>query len=345
MQSFTSLKTLKKSDRVAIISPSDALSEFFPWVYELGIKRIKENFGLEIVEYPTTHKQGSELKDRARDAMNAFADRDVKAIITTIGGNDQIQLLKYLDPEVIKANPKPFFGYSDNTHIVNYLWKLGIPSYYGGCVLTQFAMQGEMDSFTEDYLRWAMFDGGPRELSASTKFNEIGLDWSDKSTLNSRREYMHHDGWQWDGSQDASGVLWGGCVESLIAQVSARVFLPTDEQIEGCVLMIETAEDIPEHWIIEYLLVGLGERGWLSKFNGIFVGRPKAWEFNKQLSTEERDKYREKQRETIISTVRKYNSDIPIVQNMDFGHTDPQIVMPAGRLVTINSSEKKVSIS
>ena len=344
MRDFINIGPIKKGDLVAIVSPSNALSEFFPWVHELGISRIKNEFGLKTKEYPTTRKNGSALKDRANDLMEAFSDKNVKAIFTTIGGTDQIQLLKYLDPKIIKTNPKPFFGFSDNTHIINYLWKLGIPSYYGGCVLTQFAMQGQMDLLTVDYLKWALFDCSPRKMTISSEFNEVGLDWSDKSTLNSRRAYSTHEGWQWDGSQNANGVLWGGCVESLIAQVSASVFLPSDAEIDGCVLLLETAEDIPDHWIIEYLLVGLGERGWLSKLSGVLVGRPKAWEFNKQLSVEERGEYRKKQQQTVINTIRKYNREIPIVQNMDFGHTDPQIIMPIGRTVKITPAEKSISI-
>ena len=31
-------------------------------------------------------------------------------------GDDQIKVLPFLDFDVIAANPKPFFGYSDNTN-------------------------------------------------------------------------------------------------------------------------------------------------------------------------------------------------------------------------------------
>lgn len=64
--------------------------------------------------------------------MGTFTDPANKAVFTSIGGEDQIKLIKYLDADIIRVNPKPFIGYSDNTHIYNFLWRLGIPSYYGG---------------------------------------------------------------------------------------------------------------------------------------------------------------------------------------------------------------------
>jgi muramoyltetrapeptide carboxypeptidase LdcA involved in peptidoglycan recycling len=37
-------------------------------------------------------------------------------------------------------------------------------------------------------------------------------------------------------------------------------------------------------------------------------------------------------------------ADMPVVANMDFGHTSPQMVVPIGCLATIDPSAKRVSI-
>ena len=139
--------------------------------------------------------------------------------------------------------------------------------------------------------------------------------------------------------------MWGGCVESLIVQSSTAKYLPKDEDIDGAILVLETAEDIPEHWIIEYLLTGFGERGWFDKFQAVLVGRPKAWEFDKQNNAEQKVEYRKEQRKTVVDVVRQYNKDIPIVQNVDFGHTEPQVALPLGRKVRVLSAEKKVVLT
>lgn len=345
MKRFITLPKLQKGDTVALISPSNGLPEIFPWVHELGVDRIENEFGLVTKEYPTTRKMGASLEDRARDVMAAFADTDVKAVIATIGGEDQVQLIKYLDQSIIKQNPKPFFGYSDNTHIHNLLWVLGIPSFYGGGVMNQFAMNVAMHDMTKESLRKALFESGVVEIKTSETYNDIGIDWSDKTSLSRARTMEPNDGWVWDGKQDAHGVLWGGCVESLIVQSTANKYLPGDQDMNGVVLIMETAEDIPEHWIIEYLLIGFGERGWFDKFQAILVGRPKAWEFDKQNDTATKTAYRKQQRDSVLKIVRQYNKSIPVVQNLDFGHTDPQICMPLGREVRIDSKNQKIFLS
>ena len=97
--------------------------------------------------------------------------------------------------------------------------------------------------------------------------------------------------------------------------------------------------------VIEYILTGFGERGWLDKFQAVLVGRPKAWEFDKQNSTVQKAEYRKQQMETVIKTMRRYNNKIPIIQNLDFGHTDPQVALPNGGMVRISSNEKKIYLS
>ncbi len=345
MKQFITLPKLSQGDQVAVISPSAGLPELFPWVQDLGLERIKSELGLTPIEYPTTRQMGSSLEDRARDVMAAFSDPSNKAVFASIGGSDQIKLIKHLDPQVFLDNPKPFFGYSDNTHLHNFLWNLGIPSYYGGGVMTQFGMNVKMHDITLNSIRHALFDSGEYELEVTNEYNDEGLDWSIKENLAKPRKMEPNDGLIWDGNNDAEGILWGGCVESLIVQSSAEKYLPEDEDIDGTVLFLETAEDIPEHWIIEYLLMGFGERGWFDRFKAVLVGRPKAWERDKQNSTDQKAAYRKDQRETVIKTIRQYNSTIPIVQNVDFGHTDPQVSLPMGNRIRLFSHDEKVYLT
>jgi len=207
MKNFVKLNKLQKGDQVAVISPSNGLPEIFPHPFELGLSRLKDEFGLVPKEYPTTRIMGAPLKDRARDVMDAFADPENKAVFTSIGGEDQIQLIKHLDPQVFLGNPKPFFGYSDNTHIHNLLWNLGIPSYYGCAVMTNLGMNVEMFPMTVDSLNNALFVGGEYEVVASEEYNDIGLDWSDKSNLDKPRFMEKNDGLHWDGDGVAVSSL------------------------------------------------------------------------------------------------------------------------------------------
>jgi len=272
--------------------------------------------------------------------MAAFADPKNKAVLTSIGGDDQIKILKYLDPDVLRSNPKPFFGYSDNTHLHNFLWCLGIPSYYGASILTQFAMQGSMHELTVKFVNHALFDTGEYELEVADEYNDEGFDWGDKANLAKSRKLEPNDGLFWDNPADVDGILWGGCLETLIAESAAARYLPNESELDGTILFLETAEDIPDPWIVQDLLTGFGERGWFDRFKAILVGRPKAWEFDKPQSPEEKAAYRHTQRETVVRVVREYNPVIPIVQNLDFGHTDPQIVLPMGGTARLTSDRR-----
>lgn len=340
---FTELPRLKIGDKVAIVSPSFAAPGKWPHVYELGLKRVREVFGLEPVEYPATKKIGASKEERATDLIDAFEDKEIKAVIASLGGDDQVTYIKNLPKDPFTNNPKPFFGYSDNTHFINHLWLCGVPSFYGGSLFTEFAMQNEMDPYTVKYLNYALFSSETVQLDACDVFNDIGLNWSDPSLLNKKRRYQANEGWIWDGTVDGDGITWGGCVESIDELLRHGIPIPTLDEFEDIVLFAETSEEIPSSDYVSRVFRGLGERGILERVKGLLVGRPKAWEFDKQNSDEEKEEYKKQQREAIINIVRVYNKEIPIVQNLDIGHTAPQICLPVGKRVRIDSENKSIS--
>jgi len=83
-------KKLKKGDKVAVLSPSFAVPAIFPKVFELGLQRIRNELGLEPVEYPTTRKLNASVEERTRDIIDTFSDPEIKAVIASIGGDDQV---------------------------------------------------------------------------------------------------------------------------------------------------------------------------------------------------------------------------------------------------------------
>lgn len=338
------LQKLQKGDKVAVLSPSFAAPAIFPKVFELGLQRIRNELGLEPVEYPTTRQLNASTEERARDIVAAFSDPEIKAVIASIGGDDQVTYIHKMSPEVFIKNPKLFLGYSDNSHLCNFLFQHGIPSYYGACVMTQFAMQGEMDEYTVENIRHALFDSGEYEISSSEEYNEIGLNWKDEKLLATRRAYEKNTGWIWDAPVDSKGVLWGGCLESIDDMLRNNTPIPSLKEFGNIILMLETSEEIPSHGYVQRVIRALGERGILQEVQGIFVGRPKAWEFDKQFTKEERTTYTNEQQKTILETVRTYNKNIPVVQNMNFGHTDPQIPMPYGGKVRVDSNKKRIFV-
>lgn len=344
MKKFIKLTKLEKGDKVAILSPSFAAPGKWPDVYELALKRLVDIFGIVPVEFPTTKKIGASKEERSADFINAFTDKNIKGIITTLGGNDQVTYIKNLPAEPFVSNPKPFFGFSDNTNFANFLWNNGIPSFYGGALFTQFAMQGKMDDYTINYLKKAFFENGEFEIVPSKIYNDIGLSWDDSENLKKNREYEPNDGWTWDGLENVQGITWGGCLESIDEILRHGIQNPSLEDFNDVILFLETSEEIPSHEYVSRVYRALGERGILGRVKAVLVGRPKAWEFNKPNTAIQKKEYKEKQRETILNIVRQYNKIAPIIQNMDFGHTDPQIPFPYGGKIRIGSESKKIFV-
>ena len=341
---FQRLPKLNAGDKVAIVSPSLAAPGIWPHVYELGVTRLREVFGLEAETFPATAKVGASAEERGRDLIDAFERSDIKAVITSLGGDDQITYAHRLPPEPFSRNPKPFFGYSDNTNFANFLWLQGVPSYYGGALFTEFAMHGSMDSYTVTYLKAALFEEATMPLQASDHFNDIGLNWNEASLLSERRRYQPNEGWYWDGSGSVSGITWGGCLESVDELFRHGVPIPSLEQFTEVVLLLETSEELPSADYVRRVLRAFGERGILERVRGLLVGRPKGWEFDRQNTDEEKAAYKAAQREAVLDMVRRYHRTLPVVQNVDFGHTAPQICMPYGGRLMLDTDSREITV-
>jgi muramoyltetrapeptide carboxypeptidase LdcA involved in peptidoglycan recycling len=341
MSDFITPPSLEPTDKVGIVSPASGLADLYPHVYELGLDRLESVFDLEPVEFPTATKSDTYLsdhpKERAEDIEKVFRDPEIRGVIATIGGNDQIRILKHLNGDVLRDNPTRFYGISDNTNLAHYLWNQGIVSFYGGNLLTEFAVPGSLPEYLEASLRSALFDESIGSIQAAPEFTDEDLDWNNPENLDKHPEMESNPGWVWRGGEDAvEGRTWGGSLEITYLQAAAGRYLPSSEALNGAVLLLETSEELPSSAVVQRMLLGLGERGFLSQFDGFLIGRVKARSRSTDRTKEEREEYREQQRETITDIITDYNSTAPIVLNVDFGHTNPVVPVPLGGMVSID---------
>ncbi|WP_406370933.1 LD-carboxypeptidase [Streptomyces sp. NBC_00647] len=334
-------------DRVAVISPSSGLPGLFPLPYELGLERLRKEFGLEPVEYPTTRKMGSTPRERADDLHAAFADPTVKAVIASIGGDDQITVLPLLDTELIRANPKPFFGYSDNTNFLVHLWNAGIVGYHGATVMCEFGRPGSMDPLTAESLRAALFTSGPYELRPADRFRQVDAPWEEPESFVSEPRTEPGAGWTWlRPDRVVEGRSWGGNIEILSWLLMADREIARDPSAyDGHVLFLETSEDMPGADEVYWILRSMGERGLLRHFPALLMGRPKAWSFEQPLDPEARARYARDQREAVLRTIDIYAPDMMVVFDVDLGHTDPQIVIPYGGLIRVDGPARRITVT
>ncbi len=333
-------------DRVAVVSPSAGIPQLFPELHEQGLRRLHDELGLVAVEYPTTRQMGASGADRARDLHAAFADPSIKAVLATIGGEDQITVIPHLDGEVFRANPKPFFGYSDNTNLLHFLWRQGIVSYHGGSTLVHLARGGRTHPDTMASLRSALFHSGWFDLTAPLAFSDEAISWSDPAALTTEPVARRAEGgWSWyRPDRVIEAPTWGGNLEIVGWLLMADRAVPSPDEVDGHVLLLETSEEMPSDTEVFRTLRNMGERGLLGRFSALLMGRAKAWElFTRHTTLQERQVYAAEQREAVSRAMATYNPGATIVFDVDFGHTDPQLIVPYGGIVRIDGPGRTIS--
>lgn len=334
-------------DRVAVLSPSSGLPGLLPLPCELGLRRLREEYGLEPVEYPATRTMGSTPRQRADDLHAAFADPDIKAVFTSIGGDDQITVVPLLDRELFRANPKPFFGMSDNTNLLAFLRENGIVGFHGASVMAELGRPGAMHPQTAESLRAALFIPGEYELRPAGRWRDTDRDWADPATFDVEPETRPGTGWSWrNADRVIEGRTWGGCLEILGWMLMAGRGVARDlSEYDGGVLFLETSEEMPSGEEVFRILRNMGERGLLGRFSALLMGRPKTWFFDRPRTPEEGEVYATEQREAVTRAMRAYAPEALVVFDVDLGHTDPQLVIPYGGLVRVDGPARRITVT
>jgi muramoyltetrapeptide carboxypeptidase LdcA involved in peptidoglycan recycling len=334
---------LSAGDRVAVVSPSFAAPGKWPAVHELAMERLGQDFGLVPVEYPTTRQLGSSPKDRAADLMAAFADPAIKAVLATIGGDDQLTVLPFLDHAIVSENPKAFVGYSDNTNLLNWLWSQGIVGYHGGSTMVHLGRGGGLHPVSAGSLRAALITGGDLDLCPVDTFSEDEISWDDPKSLERAPPAQPSPGWYWhQPNAVVTAPTWGGNLEILHWNLAANRWIRPVEDYKGCILLLETSEEMPSDEEVFRTLRNAGERGLLSQFPVVLVGSPKASSLEHHAAPDEREQYRARQRSAILRALDCYNPNAMAVFGLDFGHTDPQWILPYGGTMTVDGPARRI---
>ena len=340
MRKLTKPQKLFKGDKVATISLSWGGAGEFVHRYQQGKRQLQETFNLAVVETTNALKSAEYIyrnpKARADDLMEAFSDKSIKAIISNIGGDDSIRILPYLDLKIIEQNPKIFLGFSDTTisHIA--CFKAGLTSFYGTSLLIGFAETGGMHQYQIDDIYRNLFSSNPiGQIYQNSQgwTNEI-LEWGNADLQNTKRSLNQNTGWNFLlGETIQQGELLGGCLD-VLEFLKGTDFGIAASEWQDKIMFFETSEVMlpPENF--KWIIRNYAAQGIFEKLKGIIVGRPYD------------NKYTEEYNKILLQVIRNEQGieSLPIITEMDFGHTCPTFTIPYGVNAEINCVNKTFSI-
>lgn len=315
---------LKIKDEIRIIAPSRSMKILGEELKNIANDRfkglgLKLSFGKYINE--TDEFNSSSIESRIQDFHNAFTDKNVKGIITVIGGFNSNQLLKYINWDLIKNNPKIFLGYSDITVLNNAIFtKTGLITYSGPHYST-FGQKLYFD-YTMEYFQKCLMEEKPFEVKISNS-------WSDDQWYldQNKRNLINNSGYIVINEGESKGTILGAnlCTFNLL---QGTEYFP---DLTDSILFLEDDYETVPHTFDRDLqsLINLSD---FKKVKGLVIGRfQKASKITDDLLIK------------IIKTKKELNN-IPVIINVDFGHTDPKITFPVGGEVKIIAKKKLISI-
>jgi len=315
---------LQKGDKIKIIAPARSLSILSEEIKNIANKRFADlglelSFGKHIEEKDDF--ASTTIESRLEDLHDAFSDTSIKGIITVIGGFNSNQLLKYIDWDIVSKNPKVFCGYSDITALNNSIFaKTGLVTYSGPHYST-FGQKLYFD-YTGEYFKKCLMSDGPFEIKASDN-------WSDDPWFKNQdnRHLIKNDGYLVINEGEAEGTILGANLCTFNLLQGAEYF----PKLDNSVLFIED-DEMTNAVTFDRDLQSVIHQPEFNGVKGIVIGRfQKVSKITNELLVQ------------IIKTKRELNN-LPVIANVDFGHTDPKITLPIGGVAKISVKSDKANI-
>lgn len=331
-------KRLKKGDKIAIVSLSSGMlgDKEFIHKYYIAKERLENEFGLEVVCMPNALKGSKFIYEhpeaRAKDLMDAFSDESIKAIICSIGGDDSVRMLPFINYEIIKNNPKIFMGYSDTTVSHFIMNKAGLVSFYGASIMTDFAEYVKMFDYTKNAVENILFkDSKGYEIKSSDTWSNDFVPWKEENQNIEKKlikEEHHYE--VISGSGVIKGKLMGGCIDVFPMILETEIW-PKKDEWKNKIMLVETSEEKMSPEYLLFFLRNLGAQGILNVIKGIIVGKPQD------------EAYYEEYKEMYLKVLKEFNvENLPILYNVNIGHAYPNGVFPLGIEYLIDLDKKQI---
>jgi muramoyltetrapeptide carboxypeptidase len=249
-------------------------------------------------------------EERANDLLAAFIDPEIDGVLCTRGGYGSAELLPELDAELIRANAKPFLGYSDHTSLQQWMRReCGMVTFYAPMLAADFA-RSDVACGDDGLLAGVDLPSWRAALEGSA-------DWS-VGEADGLRVLQPGLG---DGTAD--GPLLGGCL-SIFAEALGTPYAPRPEP---CVLFLEDIGTKPYQW--DRMLLHLRYAGMLEHATGIVFGNMD------QCVPPEQQPFLE---DALRHALADFHG--PVAIGLRSGHVDgPNITLPLGVRVTLDCTD------
>ncbi len=324
---------LHKGDTVALISISGGRAgdpDMRPR-YELGKKRLEEIFGLKVVETPNALKGNdfiySHPELRASDLLWAHENKEVKGIITNMGGDDSYRVLPYIDMDVIRENPKIFMGFSDIATWMAVYAYAGVRAYYGPSLLTPIAQPVALDEYTKQAIEKCLFSNEViGEVYPSEQITQI--EWNDHIKPK-KIKWEKNTGYRiLQGKGCVRGPLFAGCCGPL-NQILGTKFFPKADFFKGSIIAVENGSPYGSALAGMHQWRALAATGMFDEAVGLIVPKLNDNEISllKKVINEE-----------------VHREDLVILENVDFCHRTPMTILPIGAMSEIDCENVKFNI-
>lgn len=318
---------LKPGDEIRVIAPSRSLGLLSQTLRNSATKKLEE-LGFKITFSKNAEEKdefvSSSIASRVADLHEAFADKNVKGILTVIGGFNVNQILSYLDYDLIRNNPKILCGFSDITALSNAIYrKTGLVAYSGPHYST-FGMQKGAEHIVEYFKKCLMKEDTFVALPS--------VEWSDDAWYldQENREFIKNADYLLINDGEAVGKIIGGNLGTLNL-LQGTQFMPS---LEDTILFLEDDDSAGELFDVEFdrNLQSLIHQPGFSGVKGIVIGR-----FQKKGSISQEKLIK------IIKT-KKELENMPVIYGVDFGHTTPMITFPIGGKAMLTAKEGDIQL-
>ncbi len=335
---------LKPWDTIATVS----LSWWWPWAcperYAIGKQQLEQEFWVTVIEMNHTLQSAQRVYEhpelRAQDLMDAFANPDIKAIISTIWWEESIRILPYIDFDIIRNNPKIFLWYSDSTITHFICQKAGLVSFYGPSIMAWFGENTGIFPYMAEYVQKSLFSPDPIGfLTPNTSWwtNEL-YDWWNPDNQNIKRNLMPNTPRRrLQGEGIVQGKLLWWCLDVFPFMIGTSI-RPTLDEWNDKILFIETSEEQMSINQFERIIRNLWSQGILQKIQGILL-----WRSQYNYTTQSQINYDD----TLLKIINEelWLTHLSIITNMDFGHTDPMMVLPLWVTARIDHNNNTITIT